>query len=344
MTTIVTREVGDTAKGVPLSNAEVDNNFINLNNDKSEKYTQVKNYDTVTLTPGTVIIITGSNGSNVTVQRASAASESTSSKTFAIVVDTIGVNATGRCVKNDFIDNLDTLALTEGAALWLSTVAGQITTTMPTAPNHAVFLGYCVRSHQSVGRILVKIQNGYELNELHDVLITAKANGDTILYDGTTGVWKNVTPSAQRANLNIDNVENKSSSSIRDELTDLNVTTALGYIPVNKAGDILTGSLKEAKVALSGTDIDLDIGNYFTATVSGPIAFSVLNTPAPDAVASFILDLTNGGVATITWWPDVKWAGGTAPTLTVSGRDVLGFFTHDGGITWTGLVLSKDVK
>lgn len=205
MTTIVTREVGDTAKGVPLSNAEVDNNFINLNNDKSEKYTQVKNYDTVTLTPGTVIIITGSNGSNVTVQRASAASESTSSKTFAIVVDTIPVNETGRCVKNDFIDNLDTLALTEGAALWLSTVAGQITTTMPTAPNHAVFLGYCVRSHQSVGRILVKIQNGYELNELHDVLITAKANGDTILYDGTTGVWKNVTPSAQRTNLDVYN-------------------------------------------------------------------------------------------------------------------------------------------
>lgn len=205
MTTIVTREVGSTAKGAPLSNAEVDNNFINLNNDKSEKYTQVKNTDTVTLTPGTVIVITGSTGSNVTVQRASAASEATSSKTFAIVVDTITVNATGRCVTNTFIEDLDTQTIPEGSALWLSTIPGQITTTMPVAPNHAVFLGYCVRTHQSAGRILVKIQNGYELSELHDILITARASGDTMLFDGTTGVWKNVTASAQRTNLDVYN-------------------------------------------------------------------------------------------------------------------------------------------
>jgi hypothetical protein len=59
---------------------------------------------------------------------------------------------------------------------------------------------------------------------------------------------------------------------------------------------------------------------------------------------SFVLDLTNGGSSTITWWSGVKWASGIAPTLTVSGRDVLGFFTHDGGTTWSGLVLGKDLK
>lgn len=37
MSTIVTRETGDTAKGSPLTNTEVDNNFINLNSDKMEK-------------------------------------------------------------------------------------------------------------------------------------------------------------------------------------------------------------------------------------------------------------------------------------------------------------------
>lgn len=205
MTTIVTREVGSTAKGAPLSNAEVDNNFINLNNDKSEKYTQVKNTDTVTLTPGTVIVITGSTGSNVTVQRASAASEATSSKTFAITVDTIAVNETGRCVKDDFIENINTSALTEGSALWLSTTAGQLTMTAPSAPNHAVFVGYCVRSHASAGRILVKIQNGYELSELHDMLIASRASGDTILFDGVTGTWKNVTAQVQRTNLDVYN-------------------------------------------------------------------------------------------------------------------------------------------
>ena len=205
MVAIVTREVGATAKGSPLSNAEVDNNFININEGKSEKYTQVKNADTVTLTAGMVVYITGSTGDNVTVVRASAASETTSSKTFAVMVDTIAVNETGRCVKDDFIENINTSALTEGSALWLSTTAGQITMTAPSAPNHAVFIGYCVRSHASTGRILVKIQNGYELSELHDMLIASRASGDTILFDGVTGTWKNVTAQVQRTNLDVYN-------------------------------------------------------------------------------------------------------------------------------------------
>jgi len=45
-----------------------------------------------------------------------------------------------------------------------------------------------------------------------------------------------------------------------------------------------------------------------------------------------------------SWWSGVKWTGGFSPALTVSGRDVLGFFTYDGGTTWTGLVLGLDVK
>jgi hypothetical protein len=205
MVTIVTRELGATAKGSPLSNAEGDDNLINLNEGKVEKYTQVKNADSVTLTAGMVVYITGSTGDNVTVVRASAASEATSSKTFGVMVDTIAANATGRCVKDDFISDINTSAFTEGSALWLSTTAGAITMTAPSAPNHAVFIGYCVRSHASVGKILVKIQNGYELSELHDVLIASRATGDTILFDGVTGVWKNVTNAVQRTNLDVYN-------------------------------------------------------------------------------------------------------------------------------------------
>jgi hypothetical protein len=105
----------------------------------------------------------------------------------------------------------------------------------------------------------------------------------------------------------------------------------------------LTGT-RESRVALSTGAIDLTSANYFTRTISGALTFSVLNVPANGTAISFILDLTNGGSAVITWWSGVKWAGGTAPILTASGRDVLGFFTYDGGVTWTGLVLGKDVK
>lgn len=92
------------------------------------------------------------------------------------------------------------------------------------------------------------------------------------------------------------------------------------------------------------TTIDLNLGNFYSATIAGATTFSVNNVPSSGATVSFIMDLTNAGSASITWWSGMKWASGTPPTLTASGRDVLGFFTHDGGTTWTGLLLGKDVK
>lgn len=106
---------------------------------------------------------------------------------------------------------------------------------------------------------------------------------------------------------------------------------------------VITG-LKETRSALAANNIDLALGNYFTKTITALTTFTVTNTPTTGIVGSFILDLTNGGAFTITWWAGVKWASGTAPTLTASGRDCLGFFTHDGGATWSGLVLGKDLK
>ena len=103
-------------------------------------------------------------------------------------------------------------------------------------------------------------------------------------------------------------------------------------------------AVQEARVVVAASDINLSLGNYFTRTISGATTLTVSNIPATGTAQSFILDLTNGGAAAITWFSGVKWAGGTAPTLTAAGRDVLGFFTHDGGTNWTGLVLGKDVK
>lgn len=106
---------------------------------------------------------------------------------------------------------------------------------------------------------------------------------------------------------------------------------------------LVTG-LRETSTAMGANAIDLATGNFFSKTISGATTFTVSNVPATGTAATFILDLTNGGSAAITWFAGVKWAGGTAPTLTAAGRDVLGFFTHDGGTTWTGLVMGKDVK
>jgi hypothetical protein len=123
-------------------------------------------------------------------------------------------------------------------------------------------------------------------------------------------------------------------------LTGGSVRTTVGAL----GGFDLSTGLREARVTMGASDIDVRSGNYFTRTISGATTLTVSNVPASGTAASFILDLTNGGSAVITWWANVKWAGGISPALTAAGRDVLGFFTHDAGNTWSGLLLAKDIK
>ena len=91
--------------------------------------------------------------------------------------------------------------------------------------------------------------------------------------------------------------------------------------------------------------IDLENGNNFTATVSAStVTWTFSNPTASDELCGFTLFLTNGGSQTVNWPASVDWAGGTAPTLTSSGLDILVFITTDGGTIWHGMVSSADSK
>lgn len=117
--------------------------------------------------------------------------------------------------------------------------------------------------------------------------------------------------------------------------------------PIDNAtltGYTRTTSLQEKKVAVSASEVDILLGNVFTKTISGTTTFTVANVPTTGTVASFILELTNAGAHTVNWWTGMTWADGVAPTLTAAGRDVLGFYTHDGGTTWTGMLLAQDAS
>lgn len=100
----------------------------------------------------------------------------------------------------------------------------------------------------------------------------------------------------------------------------------------------------EKSAALVDTVIDLNSGSVFTKTITGVTAFSVISVPPAGNVATFILELTNGGAYAVSYMVGTKWAGGTPPTLTATGKDILAFYTIDSGSTWNGLVLGKDVK
>lgn len=104
-------------------------------------------------------------------------------------------------------------------------------------------------------------------------------------------------------------------------------------------------ALSAASALGAGSAINLANHSLFSKTITGATTFTLSNIPASGIIKAFVLDLTNGGSATITWWANLKWASGpSAPSLTAAGRDVLGFITYDAGATWTGVLIAKDAK
>ena len=151
----------------------------------------VKNDTALPITDGQVVYISGAAGQRPTVQLASATSEGTSSKTIGVATQTIAAGDEGYVTTSGIVNGLNTIAFLPGVGVWLSTTAGQFTTTRPTAPNHGVFVGWVVRQHAVTGSLLVHVQNGLELDELHNVSIQEVAGGDLLQYNGTTLVWEN---------------------------------------------------------------------------------------------------------------------------------------------------------
>lgn len=161
----------------------------------AEQLAYVKNATGAALLNGRAVYPIGSSGTNQLVAYAQANSESTSTRTFGVLTEDLNNGNHGWVTTFGMVHNIDTSALTEGAAVWLSpTVAGGLTSTKPSAPDHMVLIGFCVRSHAVNGSIFVKVQNGFELDELHDVAIASKATGD-LLVSTATG-WSNKTPTA----------------------------------------------------------------------------------------------------------------------------------------------------
>ena len=145
------------------------------------------------MTAGQAVYINASSGQRPTVALAQANAEATSTKVLGVVTEPIANNAEGFVTTDGLVRGLNTLTLTEGAVVWLSaSTAGGLTTTKPVQPNHSVMIGYCVRSHGTQGIIYIKVQNGYELDELHDVLISGLANNNMLKWDAGSSVWRNV--------------------------------------------------------------------------------------------------------------------------------------------------------
>ena len=153
---------------------------------------EVKNMTGATLTKGSVVYISGANGNKALVSKALATTDALSSRTFGLLQSNISNNGLGYCVIIGDLSGLDTSTFTEGDQLYLSGVtAGTYTATKILAPTHLVYVGKVTRSHPTQGQIEVGVQNGYELEEIHDVQIITPLNNQVLTYETSTDLWKN---------------------------------------------------------------------------------------------------------------------------------------------------------
>jgi hypothetical protein len=158
----------------------------------TQEFARVYNDSGTTLTKGQVVYISGAQGNRVAVKLARANVEATSFGTIGLVAETMTSGAEGFIIVSGALYKLDTLGLTAGATVYVSpTTAGALTTTKPQAPDQLVVVGWVERVNATVGSIYVKVDNGYEMDELHDVQINGPTTGQTLVYNGTTSVWQN---------------------------------------------------------------------------------------------------------------------------------------------------------
>jgi hypothetical protein len=157
---------------------------------------QVRNATGATLTKGTVVYITGATGQLPTVSKAIATSDSTSAQTLGVMSADLANNSNGYVTIIGLVTGMDTSAYTDGAQLYLSpTTAGTYTTTKPYAPDHLVYVAVVEHAHPTQGKLFVKVQNGYELDELHNVSAQSPTTGQTIVWNSSTSLWEKNTVS-----------------------------------------------------------------------------------------------------------------------------------------------------
>jgi hypothetical protein len=224
---------------------------------------EVYNNTGATLTKGTIVYINGGQGNLPTVTKAIATSDPTSAQTFGFINVDLTNNNNGYVTIIGRLENIDTQAYANGTQLYLSgTTAGTYTSTKPQAPIHLVYVAIVVRSHPTQGVLEVKIQNGVEMDEIHDVQITSIANGNILQYSSADSLWHNVagTTTNIAEGTNLYYTDTRARASISTTATGLTYTSGTGVLSLTAGYVIPTTS--------SATNWDTAYTNRITSATS----------------------------------------------------------------------------
>jgi hypothetical protein len=152
-------------------------------------YAYVTNDEAVTINKGQPVYMYGAQGDRVSVKLAYNTGDATSAKTLGICAENIGAGQAGLVLCQGAQGGLNLSAYSPGDTLYLGATAGTLTNVKPYAPNHLVYIGVVERANAGNGRLYVRIQNGYEMDELHNVSAQNPSSGQVLIYNATTSLW-----------------------------------------------------------------------------------------------------------------------------------------------------------
>lgn len=216
--------------------------------------------------------VSGAQGQRLAVALAQANNDNNSADTIGLVIETIPTNQEGFIMTVGQLEGINTTGSLQGETwndgdvIYLSpTVAGRLTNVKPTAPQHLVIVGYVEYAHANNGKLYVKVMNGWELEELHNVSstnYTTPIDTDSLLtYDVTNSLWKRLTWANIKSNLKtyFDAIYT-TTSAVASQITTALLPYALKESQLNSGGTITIGTFGG-----SGTnnDIRVSASNWF---------------------------------------------------------------------------------
>ena len=299
----------------------------------------VKNAESTPITKGQVVYLFGATGNMASVKLAYNTSDATSAKTFGVVSSTsIAANGTGLVTCVGVVDGLNLGAYQDGDTLYLGATPGSVTATKPYAPNHLVYVGIVERANAGNGELYVKVQNGYELDEIHDVQINApRQSGQTLIYDNTTSLWKNARITAG-SNIAVTNGDGSITIGFSGTLpvanggTGVTTSTGSGSVVLSTSPTLTTPILGTPQSGTLSSCTGLPISTGVSGLGTGVATF--LATPSSANLASAVTDETGTGALVFAntptlVTPNIGAATGTSVNLSGAG-------TFGGNLTVSG--------